>query len=185
MLSDLEIEEIQSQQKSYRDLGYDKTLSKSIETPNFQATDEPDQLIPSLSGSKLPPNSLSSEQIKLKLKNIESVQIGATVDNLPDNTIVDVFVQHTFTNAAQIQPLTLQADLYAIQKADGYIINSVNHDFNLTGTQDDAEFWMGIGNFRNKRIRNSVDTFFQVTNSSGNTQDYWVDYDIFYLREEK
>jgi hypothetical protein len=57
ILTEAEIAELKGRQYSYKDLGFDDNMQmkrpEDQPAPNFMATDEPNQIIPSLSGSKI------------------------------------------------------------------------------------------------------------------------------------
>ena len=121
--------------------------------------------------------------------SLSSSSAAITAINLPPDTILTVYVEHTITNRKDVLPITIQADIYLDIKQDGNIINSVDHSFNLEDANGDPldsthhEFWYTIGRFHNRQSAtlNQFDIEFQLANADSSSHDYWIDYSVYLI----
>ena len=104
--------------------------------------------------------------------------------SLGDDTRLTSMIRIRIADAKKIVPMNLLTDIYTIQKADGYLLNSGDHDFNLTGTQGSHEYYYHMGKFINdNEAPNSINVVAYFINRSGSTQDYFFEYSLVYISE--
>lgn len=93
-----QITELQNLKTDYQISGFSKQLHKPIFRPKFFATDEPNQLIPSISGSLLGGQSVALSKIKLtdfvKLTSVATIA-ATTVANGASATVVMTLTLNT------------------------------------------------------------------------------------------
>ncbi len=122
---------------------------------------------------------LGATKTKLTVSNITFSQTLSLVDNGQVTSRMNI----TVTNAKKITPLNFLTDIYTINKEDGYVINSQDHDFRLTTTQRKHEYWYTMGKLVNLEFfPNSIDVVTQFTNISGATQDYFFEYRLLFMK---